>query len=120
MTMSQRPELVAGLHIIIECEGRHAHLSEQEMSSLLHQAADAAGATVLSSHFHRFGEGGGLTGVLVLAESHITVHTWPEYDYAAFDVFMCGVCDPHKAEAAIVAGAATVRVETRTITRGIG
>lgn len=112
--------MVAGLHIIIECEGRHAHLSGREMSALLHQAADAAGATVLSSHFHRFGVGEGLTGVLMLAESHITVHTWPEYDYAAFDIFMCGDCDPHKAEAAIIAGASTVRVKTKAITRGIG
>jgi S-adenosylmethionine decarboxylase len=52
-------------------------------------AAKLAGATVLGAHFHRFSPHG-LTGVVVLAESHISIHTWPEYGYAAVDVFTCG------------------------------
>ena len=48
-------------------------------------------------HVHEFGGEGGVSGVAVLAESHISVHTWPELDYAAFDVFMCGTCNPEKA-----------------------
>ena len=56
-------------------------------------AADAAGATVLQQVFHGFPDRGGVTGMLVLAESHISVHTWPELDYAAFDVFVCGAVD---------------------------
>ena len=44
-----------------------------------------------------FEEGGGISGVAVLAESHISVHTWPEKGYAAFDVFMCGDAQPRKA-----------------------
>jgi S-adenosylmethionine decarboxylase len=59
-------------------------------------AAKAAGATIITSHFHHFGEEHGVSGVVVLAESHISIHTWPETGYAAIDVFMCGDCDPIK------------------------
>ena len=86
-----------GKHAIIDCKGAVSHFDEQEMLKLLHSAAHAANATVLSSNFHHFGEGCGITGVLVLTESHITVHTWPEKNYAAFDVFMCGDCETEKA-----------------------
>ena len=54
-------------------------------------------ATILHSHMHQFGEGGGCSGVVVLAESHISIHTWPERAFAAIDIFMCGTCDPHRA-----------------------
>ena len=111
--------MIAGKHIIIECEGEHAHLSEEKLESTLSSAAKAAGATVLSSHFHRFGPQQGITGVLVLAESHITVHTWPEHNYAAFDVFMCGDCDPDKAAEVIIAAASSTQVTTNSIIRGI-
>ncbi len=56
----------------------------------MRQMAEAAGATVLAANFHDFGSGLGNTGVLTLAESHITVHSWPEHDYAALDMFVCG------------------------------
>ncbi|MCA3561241.1 MAG: adenosylmethionine decarboxylase [Aestuariivirga sp.] len=60
-------------------------------------AAKVAGATVLNANLHHFGEGMGVTGVLILAESHMSIHSWPEYGYAAIDVFVCGKADPHKA-----------------------
>ena len=60
------------------------------LQTLLEQAAGQCGATVLSAHFHTFGGGGGVTGVLLLAESHISIHTWPEHGFAAADIFMCG------------------------------
>ena len=52
-------------------------------------AARHAGATVISDTFHHF-EPGGVSGVVVIAESHISIHTWPEHLYAAVDVFTCG------------------------------
>ena len=64
------------------------------MEDALRDAAEAADATVLHIHVHEFGGEGGVSGVAVLAESHISVHTWPELEYAAFDVFMCGNCRP--------------------------
>jgi S-adenosylmethionine decarboxylase len=60
----------------------------------LEDGARAAGATLSHSHYHQFGDGEGVSGVTVLAESHITIHTWPEVGYAAIDVFMCGDADP--------------------------
>ena len=54
----------------------------------------AANATLLHLHLHHFSPCGGISGVAVLAESHISVHTWPERGYAAFDVFMCGDAEP--------------------------
>ncbi|MFK8057263.1 MAG: adenosylmethionine decarboxylase [Saprospiraceae bacterium] len=52
-------------------------------------AAEAIGATVLSGHFHQF-EPHGVSGVLVISESHFAIHTWPELGYAAIDLFTCG------------------------------
>jgi S-adenosylmethionine decarboxylase len=57
--------------------------------------APAAGPTILHSHFHHFGPDAGVSGVVVLAESHISIHTWPERDFAAIDIFMCGSCNPY-------------------------
>ncbi|MDI3299268.1 MAG: adenosylmethionine decarboxylase [Bacillota bacterium] len=59
------------------------------MRDLLREAARISGATVVEETFHRFPVQG-LSGVLVLAESHISVHTTPEHGYASFDVFTCG------------------------------
>ena len=67
------------------------------IEQLLRDAADLAGAHVLHSHFHGFGEGQGVTGVVLLAESHISIHTWPENGFAAADIFMCGASDPQRA-----------------------
>jgi S-adenosylmethionine decarboxylase len=61
---------------------------------IIRTSAQKAGATILHEHYHGFGDGGGMTGILVLSESHISVHTWPEHDFAAFDVFMCGNSAP--------------------------
>jgi len=60
-------------------------------------AAKICGATILGSNFHKFGGEGGVTGVLLLAESHMSIHTWPEKGYAAIDIFMCGNCNVKKA-----------------------
>ncbi len=70
----------------------------QQIEALLKRAALAADATILGSHFHTFGGEGGVTGVLLLAESHLSIHTWPENAYAAIDIFMCG---HHRIEAAM-------------------
>ena len=81
-------------------------------------AARAGGATVLSAHLHPF-PGGGVTGVLLLAESHVTIHTWPERGYAALDLFLCGRCDVHAAADALDSALRPRRSERRVIERGI-
>ena len=86
----------AGSHLIIDLwEGRHFD-DAGVIELALRRAVKAAGATLLHLHLHEFGSGGGVSGVAVLAESHISIHTWPERSYAAIDVFMCGDADPHK------------------------
>jgi S-adenosylmethionine decarboxylase len=88
-----------GRHVIADLHDVSAELlgSIDFWKEILIDGAKKSGATVLSDHFHHFGEGYGLTGVIVLAESHISIHTWPEKNYAAIDVFMCGTCDPEVA-----------------------
>ncbi len=80
---------VKGFHAIIEHRGLISRMSCNELERLLRDSASAAGATVLGANFHDFGDGVGNTGVLMLAESHISVHTWPENNYAAIDIFVC-------------------------------
>ena len=60
----------------------------------MRRCVDAAGATLLHIHLHHFEPNGGVSGVAVLAESHISIHSWPENGYAALDVFMCGSAKP--------------------------
>lgn len=86
-----------GTHILIDFWGA-SHLQDaQRIEQAMRDAAAACGATVLGVNLHNFGADAGITGVAILAESHISIHTWPETGYAALDVFMCGNCDPQKA-----------------------
>jgi S-adenosylmethionine decarboxylase len=87
----------AGSHLIIDLWEAEGLDDRDRIERALIDAVHAAGATLLHIHLHTFSEGGGISGVAVLAESHISVHTWPERGYAAFDVFMCGDAEPRKA-----------------------
>lgn len=86
----------AGMHLLVELWNA-TNLTDVDLTErTLGAAARAAGATVLHSYLHPFGPEMGVSGVVVLAESHISIHTWPERGYAAVDIFMCGDCDPYK------------------------
>lgn len=94
---AQAEPFAPGLHLLVdfwECRGLR---DAEGIERVLREAAAACGATVLSVMLHNFGESGGITGVALLAESHISIHTWPETGYAALDLFMCGSCDPRGA-----------------------
>jgi S-adenosylmethionine decarboxylase len=87
----------AGTHLIIDL-WHASHLDNIEaVETALRDSVEASGATLLKLDLHCFSPSGGITGVAVLAESHISIHTWPERAYAAIDVFMCGDADPHRA-----------------------
>ncbi|MEE8408960.1 MAG: adenosylmethionine decarboxylase [Myxococcota bacterium] len=85
---------------------------------VVREAAVAAGATVLAEVAHRF-EPQGVTAIAVLAESHLSVHTWPEYGYAAADVFTCGTTtDPEAACRLLADRFGAARHELKTLSRG--
>ena len=86
----------AGTHLIIDLLGAERLDDLEHIERTLRDCVDAAGATLLHIHLHHFTPNGGVSGVAVLAESHISVHSWPERGYAAFDVFMCGAAEPER------------------------
>jgi S-adenosylmethionine decarboxylase len=80
-----------GRHLVADLHGCSGLDDEALIRSALTRAAAAAAATLLDIRLHAFGPGQGITGVALLAESHISVHSWPEHGYAAIDIFMCGL-----------------------------
>ncbi|KVM63249.1 S-adenosylmethionine decarboxylase proenzyme [Burkholderia gladioli] len=110
-----------GSHVLADLDGiEPARLRDAaRLEAILTAAARAAGARVLGANFHRFGGEGGVTGVVLLAESHITIHTWPEHGFAAVDAFLCGAARADEAVDAI-AGALAARIaQRRRIERGL-
>ena len=91
----------AGTHLLVELWDASALDSIPAVEAALREAVEACGATLLNVFLHHFGEGCGVSGVAVLAESHISIHTWPERGDAAVDIFMCGGCEPYAAIAVL-------------------
>lgn len=80
-----------GRQILVEfydCKESLINDVEYIESSLI-KATEASNATIISHNFHKFSPYG-VSGVVVIAESHVAIHTWPEYNYAAVDIFTCG------------------------------
>ncbi len=110
----------AGTHLLADLYGVAAdRLTDcARIDALLRAGAEAAGARILHSHFHSFGQAMGVTGVLLLAESHISIHTWPEYGFAAADIFMCGEAQPRLALDVIEHALEPASSIVQTIARG--
>lgn len=87
----------AGMHVLLDLWGCERLGDREFIESAMCDAVRNANATLLHLHLHHFGPGCGVSGVALLAESHISVHTWPERGFAAFDVFMCGDAHPQLA-----------------------
>ena len=83
----------AGVHLIVDLHGAQGLDDIDFIEATLRRCVDAARATLLHIHLHHFSPNG-VSGVAVLAESHISIHTWPVAGFAALDVFMCGSADP--------------------------
>ena len=108
----------AGMHLLVDLWDA-THLDDPGyIGAALCEAATAAKATILHSHFHHFGPGSGVSGVVVLAESHISIHTWPERNFAAVDIFMCGACDPYLSLPVLRQAFSPARVEVGEQRRG--
>ena len=90
-------ERFAGTHLIVDLWGAEGIDDLSYVEDTLRECVDAAEATLLHIHLHHFTPNDGISGVAVLAESHISIHSWPESGYAALDIFMCGDAKPHRA-----------------------
>ncbi|WP_299444772.1 adenosylmethionine decarboxylase [uncultured Rhodospira sp.] len=86
----------AGRHLILDLWQAKGIDDLERVEQAMREAVRVAGATLLHIHLHHFSPNGGVSGVAVLAESHISIHTWPECGYAALDIFMCGDAEPMK------------------------
>ena len=107
----------AGVHLIIDLHGARRLNDIEHIDAVLRRCAEAAGATLLHVHLHRF-HPDGVSGVAVLAESHIAIHTWPEAGYAALDVFMCGKTVPERCVPILREAFAAKRVDVSELLRG--
>ena len=107
-----------GQHLIVDFWGAQDIDDAARLESAMRSAVVASGATLLQIHLHRFSQGDGITGIALLAESHISVHSWPEHNYSAFDIFMCGECDPARALESLRAELRPVRENIRYLLRG--
>ncbi|MCS7140423.1 MAG: adenosylmethionine decarboxylase [Candidatus Nezhaarchaeota archaeon] len=110
-----------GRHIIIELYSCPPNLINDEafIKNVMIEAVKVANGNVCGAFFHKFNPQG-LTGVVIISESHISIHTWPEYGYAAVDVFTCGErMDPWKAYNYIVKNLKPSNVNVLEIKRGL-
>lgn len=107
-----------GRHVLVDFHGAARLRDGAAAAPVLRRAARAAGARVLRVATHDFGDRAGFTGVALLAESHLTIHTWPEHGLAAIDIFMCGACDPMRALPALRAHFRPGREAVTVLARG--
>jgi len=112
--------MILGRHTLIELHGCDAAILSDmpALRTLMLAAIQKAGGTYVTDVFHHFSPHG-VSGVVVIAESHVTIHTWPEHDYAAVDVFTCGGSFTHSTFCTLMReGLKAGRLEAKTIERG--
>lgn len=108
----------AGKHLLLEFWGAQDIDSIEFIEKALADAVNACQATLLRIDLHKF-EPQGVSGVAVIAESHISIHTWPEYNYAALDIFVCNGKDPYLALASLKKSFKPQKVVVAEVKRGI-
>src|SRR5690554_1084674 len=110
-----------GRHLLVEYGGCSPEVLDnlELVEKLMKQAAEAAGATIVTSTFHRFMPQG-VSGVVVVQESHLSIHTWPEVGYAAVDFYTCGDCVPEEAHRSLFEGLQARDYEIMVVERGLG
>ena len=84
----------AGTHLLVDVLNGTRLDDLGHIEQTFRKCIEVSGATLLHIHLHHFTPNGGVSGVAVLSESHISIHSWPEYGYAAIDIFMCGHAKP--------------------------
>ncbi len=109
-----------GRHLLMELEDCNEEILNNldTLKEAMLTAANEAGATVMAESFHRFNPHG-ISGVVVVAESHLFIHTWPEYGYAAADIFTCGTTvQPEKAAEVLIEKLGARKHSIQEIARG--
>lgn len=110
----------AGAHLIVDVYGGTRLNEIQHIEETLRRCVEVAGATLLHIHLHHFDDNFGVSGVAVLAESHISIHSWPEHNYAALDIFMCGDTQPENCVAVLREAFQPDRIAVNEFLRGRG
>jgi S-adenosylmethionine decarboxylase len=108
----------AGTHLVIDLWNAKGLNDPDLIEATLRKCATVSGATILHFHMHAF-DPDGLSGVLVLAESHISFHSWPERNFMALDIFMCGKTDPYQAIPVLKESFAPETLQLSELKRGI-
>ncbi len=110
---------MGGSHLLVDLYDCDASLitTVAYVEQVMNDAALAAGATIVGSKFHQFTPQG-VSGALVLAESHLTIHTWPEHGYCAIDIFTCGAMNNYAAFEVLKKGFAAKTAKLTDIQRG--
>lgn len=110
-----------GRHLLVEYTGCDASVLDdlKRIEALMNEAARAAQTNIVASVFQPF-EPQGVTGVVVVEESHLSIHTWPESGYAAVDFFTCGDSMPERAHEVLSAGLRAQYAEVMHVERGLG
>jgi S-adenosylmethionine decarboxylase len=111
--------LPRGTHLLVEYLGcQPAQLNDPALlEHALREAAALIGARVVTAAFHQFSPHG-VTGMLLLEESHLSIHTWPEHGYAAVDLYTCGTPAAERAVPALATALKAQRSELLTVARG--
>jgi S-adenosylmethionine decarboxylase len=107
----------AGVHLIVDLREAQGLDDIDMIEATLRHCVETAGATLLHIHLHHF-QPNGVSGVAVLAESHISIHTWPDIGYAALDIFMCGKAEPERCIPVLAEAFKAKRVEVNELLRG--
>jgi S-adenosylmethionine decarboxylase len=110
-----------GRHLLVEYTGCDYSVLDdlKRIEALMNEAARAARTTIVASVFQPF-EPQGVTGVVVVEESHLSIHTWPEHGYAAVDFFTCGDSLPERAHEVLCLGLKAQYSEVMYVDRGLG
>lgn len=109
-----------GRHLLVDYWGCDLNLLDNRafIESLMLRAAEATNATVVQSTFHTFSPQG-VSGVVVIEESHLSIHTWPEAGYASVDYYTCGDCEPQAAHEVLRMGLRAQSFDMCLIHRGL-
>ncbi|MCL2461532.1 MAG: adenosylmethionine decarboxylase [Defluviitaleaceae bacterium] len=114
-------KITVGKHLILDCSACPAKVIESLpfIKNLLRALAAAASVTIVEEIYHEYTPYG-ITGLAIVSESHISIHTWPEYDYLGIDIFSCKEIDAGKVEDALKAEIPGIRIKSRYIERTAG